>query len=94
MFVKVNSTRHTAAGTFRPGIIYNLTGNKKAQAAVAPHVEKGGPMEKLTKAQAEEAGTAVVLVSAPASAAEAELAAKAEAEGSAGKKKSAGKSGK
>lgn len=88
MFVKVNSTRHTAAGTFRAGIVYNLTGYKKAQAAVAPHVEKGGPMEKITEAEAEESGAAVVLVSAPASAAETEKVAKAEA------KKPAGKVGK
>ena len=62
----MNSTRHTAAGTFRRGVVYGIDPSRHAAIkAIRPHLEPGGAMVEVSAEEAKALGLATVLLQAP-----------------------------
>lgn len=79
MYFKVKSSRDTAAGLFRAGVVYKVAKNdRKTLTAIKPHLEKGTFVELDAKAaKAEAAGSLVKLAPAKVDEKKAKAAAKA-----------------
>jgi hypothetical protein len=62
MFVKVRSTRHTAIGTLRAGVIYSVEGlGRKGRAVIGQLLEaENSALQKMTAGQVAEENAAVV----------------------------------
>lgn len=67
LFFKVNSSRDTAAGLFRAGLVYAVQkSDARTLRAVEPHLEKGGAFAKLSEKDAMKAAAGSLVKIGPA----------------------------